>query len=340
MTTTPYKPLFSLQEIEKAIKTIKDHFEVSLSNYLGLQRVTAPFFVPSKMGLNDDLNGVEKPVSFRVMGADCTVEVVQSLAKWKRFALKRYGFKVGQGLYTDMNAIRPDETLDNIHSFYVDQWDWCKIIAPEDRKIDTLIETVKKIYSCLLETEEYLTRIFPQLKPRLPKEIVFITSQELLNRYPSLTPKERENKICEEYGAVFVIGIGGKLSDGVAHDLRAPDYDDWTSPRPDGGFGLNGDILVWNPVLERAFELSSMGIRVDAETLKRQLSLCHCEERLNLPFHKMLANNELPQTIGGGIGQSRLCMYFLRCAHIGEVACGVWPAKMYQECYESGITLL
>ena len=335
-----YQPLLSLRDVEVAIKQVKDHFENRLANALGLQRVTAPFFVPSGTGLNDDLNGVEKPVSFRVTEAECDVEVVQSLAKWKRFALKHYGFKPGEGLYTDMNAIRPDETLDEIHSFYVDQWDWCKIITPEQRHVETLKETVRLIYASLVETECFVAAQHPALTPILPPEITFISTLELYQRWPDWTPKERETEICRQFGAVFVLGIGGELPDGSIHDGRAPDYDDWTTPREDGGIGLNGDILVWNPVLERAFELSSMGIRVDAETLKRQLKIRGCEERAKLPFHKMLLAGELPQTMGGGIGQSRLCMYMLHCAHIGEVACGIWPPAMREMCEAAGVTLL
>lgn len=335
-----YERLLSLKEIELAIKQIKDYFEVQLSEALRLQRVTAPFFVASGMGLNDDLTGVERPVSFRVSGAACSVEVVQSLAKWKRFALKRYGFKEGEGLYTDMNAIRPDETLDDIHSFYVDQWDWCKIIAPEERTTKTLFDTVLKIYSCLLNTEAFLAKEYPKIEPILPKDITFITSKELYERFPNDPPKVREDKITKEYGAVFIVGIGGALPDGSLHDKRAPDYDDWSTPRPDGGIGLNGDIILWNPILERAFEISSMGIRVNSEVLKKQLAICHCEDREKLHFHQMLLNNELPQTIGGGIGQSRLCMFMLRCLHIGEVACGVWPTAMQKDCEARGIVLL
>lgn len=335
-----YKPLLSLRDIEMAIKQVKDHFERQLAQALSLQRVTAPFFVPSATGLNDDLNGVEKPVSFRVTGADCNVEVVQSLAKWKRYALKRYGFQPGEGLYTDMNAIRPDETLDEIHSFYVDQWDWCKILRPGERNVQTLIQTVRQIYECLRETEEFVATQHKALTPILPKEITFISTYELYERFPDKTPKQREYEVCREFGAVFLIGIGGNLPNGQPHDGRAPDYDDWTTPREDGGIGLNGDILVWNPVLQNSFELSSMGIRVDAEALKRQLKIRGCEERMQLPFHQMLLNGELPQTMGGGIGQSRLCMYMLHCAHIGEVACGIWPEAMRAECEAAGVTLL
>lgn len=340
MIPVNYRPLLSLRDVELAIKQVKDHFEFQLANKLGLQRVTAPFFVRSATGLNDDLNGVEKPVKFRVTDAECDVEVVQSLAKWKRFALKRYGFAPGEGLYTDMNAIRPDETLDEIHSFYVDQWDWCKVILPQDRHLDTLKDAVKKIYTCMYETEQYVHSQHPVIKPALPEEITFITTLELFQQYPDKTPKQREHEACKKYGSVFLIGIGGELPDGSIHDGRAPDYDDWTTPRPDGGYGLNGDILVWNPILGTSYELSSMGIRVDANTLEHQLKIRNCQKRRDLPFHKMLLAGELPQTIGGGIGQSRLCMYMLRTAHIGEVAVGMWPEEMAAECEKAGITLL
>ncbi|MBQ3351799.1 MAG: aspartate--ammonia ligase [Thermoguttaceae bacterium] len=366
-----YKPLFSLRDSEQAIKQVKDCFEQTLSREMGLQRVTAPFFVRSGTGLNDDLNGVEMPVAFNVKGlkpheqtdefmlpkmpgtktpssnreptlsgAHQTVEVVQSLAKWKRYALKRYGFKPGEGLYTDMNAIRPDEDLDNIHSFYVDQWDWCKIILPEERNVETLKATVEKIYACIVECEKTISATFPVVQPLLPDKITFVTTKEMYEQYPTLTPKQRETEYCKKYGAIFVIGIGGALPDGSIHDGRAPDYDDWTTPRPDGGIGLNGDIVVWNPVLESAYELSSMGIRVDAETLRRQLEIRGCMERAQLPFHKALLAGELPQTIGGGIGQSRLCMYMLRTAHIGEVQAAIWPDEMIAEYAEKGVTLL
>lgn len=335
-----YKPLLSLRDCELAIKQVKDHFEQQLSRKLGLQRVTAPFFVRSGTGLNDDLNGVEKPVSFTVTGAGTTVEVVQSLAKWKRFALKRYEFKPGEGIYTDMNAIRPDETLDEIHSFYVDQWDWCKIILPEQRNVETLKTTVELIYSCIVETERFVAKQFPAIVPILPEKITFVTTKEMFEKYPTLTPKQRETEYCKKFGAIFIIGIGGDLPDGTIHDGRAPDYDDWTTPRPDGGIGLNGDIVVWNPILESAYELSSMGIRVDAETLKRQLKIRGCEQRAQFPFHQALLAGELPQTMGGGIGQSRMCMYMLRCAHIGEVQAAIWPSEMVKECSDKGITLL
>lgn len=335
-----YQPLLDLRGVEYAIKLLKDSFEDRLAAELNLQRVTAPLFVRSKMGLNDDLNGIEKPVSFHVRQAECDAELVQSLAKWKRFALRRYGFQPGEGLYTDMNAIRPDETLDALHSFYVDQWDWCKVIRPEDRNVETLKETVERIYSVIRDTELLVAKEVPGITPILPEKITFVTSQEMLDRYPTLKPLERESAYCKEFGAIFVIGIGGQLSDGSIHDGRAPDYDDWTTPRPDGGVGLNGDILVWNPVLGRAFELSSMGIRVDSETLLRQLKIRGCEERAKLAFHQALLNGELPQTMGGGVGQSRLCMFMLRCIHIGEVACGIWPAEMVEEYAKAGVTLL
>lgn len=335
-----YKPLLGLRDVERAIKQLKDHFENELSANVGLQRVTAPLFVRSRTGLNDDLNGIEKPVSFHVTQADCDAEMVQSLAKWKRFALKRYGFQPGEGLYTDMNAIRPDETLDCLHSLYVDQWDWCKVIRPEERKVETLKETVEKIYAAIHETEQFVAAHHPGIQPVLPEKITFISTKEMWETYPNLTPLQRESEYCKKYGAIFVLGIGGELPDGSIHDGRAPDYDDWTTPRPDGGIGLNGDIVVWNPVLGRAYELSSMGIRVDAETLTRQLKIRGFEERAKLPFHQMLLNGELPQTMGGGIGQSRLCMFLLRCCHIGEVACGIWPDEMLQECAAAGVTLL
>ncbi|MBQ2820534.1 MAG: aspartate--ammonia ligase [Thermoguttaceae bacterium] len=335
-----YKPLLGLREVERAIKQLKDHFESELSKKLNLQRVTAPLFVRSKTGLNDDLNGIEKPVSFHVRQAECDAELVQSLAKWKRFALKRYDFQPGEGLYTDMNAIRPDETLDCLHSFYVDQWDWCKVIRPEDRKVETLKEAVEQIYSVLYETERFVADNHPGVKPILPEKITFVSTQTLCDEMPDATPLERESAYCEKYGAIFVLGIGGKLKDGSVHDGRAPDYDDWTTPRQDGGLGLNGDILVWNPVLKRAFELSSMGIRVDAETLLRQLEIRGFQERAKLPFHQSLLKGELPQTMGGGIGQSRLCMFMLRCCHVGEVACGLWPEDMINEYAKAGVTLL
>ncbi len=336
-----YAPRLGTRDVEAAIKDIKDFFERQLADSLGLCRVSAPMFVRSGTGINDDLNGVEAPLSFEVKGdGNASVEVVQSLAKWKRLALKQYGFAVGEGLYTDMNAIRPEEILDSIHSIYVDQWDWEKIIRPADRNVEMLRETVRSIYGAVCRTEFHIASQHANIRPLLPEEITFITSEELCRRYGDLPPRERENRVCAEHKAVFVIGIGGQLPDGEIHDGRAPDYDDWTTPRPDGGQGLNGDILLWNPVLERAFEISSMGIRVDAETLKQQLAIRGCPQRSDLYFHRMLLDGELPQTMGGGIGQSRLCMFFLRAAHIGEVSVGIWPDAMRDACREANVTLL
>ncbi len=336
-----YRPLLSVREVETAIKDIKDFFERELAAALNLQRVTAPLFVRSGAGINDDLNGVEKPVSFRVKeDGDAPVEIVQSLAKWKRLALKRYGYRVGEGIYTDMNAIRPDETLDSIHSIYVDQWDWEKVIAPEERTRETLEAAVRAIYDVVCRTEFHVASQHSCIRPVLPENIVFVTSEELYRRWPDLDPREREHRICAEHRAVFILGIGADLPDGRPHDGRAPDYDDWTTPRPDGGRGLNGDIFLWNPVLNRAFEISSMGVRVDPETLVRQLKIRGMEERLKFPFHKMLAAGELPQSIGGGIGQSRMCMFFLRTAHVGEVSVGIWPEAMQEACAKAGIPLL
>jgi aspartate--ammonia ligase len=272
--------------------------------------------------------------------SDAEVEMVQSLAKWKRLALARYGFKPGEGLYTDMNAVRPDEVLDNLHSIYVDQWYWEKIITPEERSLDSLEETVRVIYEVVCRTEFHMASRYPQIRPVLPREIVFCTTEELADRFPDLDPREREDRICAEHRAVFLIGIGADLADGKPHDGRAPDYDDWTTGRPDGGRGLNGDILLFNPVLNRAFEISSMGIRVDAECLRRQLKIRGNEDRVDLPFHKMLLEGKLPQTMGGGIGQSRLCMFYLRTAHIGEVAVGIWPGEMERACARANIFLL
>jgi aspartate--ammonia ligase len=335
-----YRPHLDTKHVEAAIKDIKDFFEGQLARALNLQRVTAPLFVRSGTGINDDLNGVEQPLRFCVKNdGNAQVEIVQSLAKWKRLALARYGFAVGEGLYTDMNAIRPDEVIDNIHSIYVDQWDWEKIITPADRNVDMLKTTVRAIYDALCRTEFHIASQHPAIRPVLPQEITFVTSEELYERWPGLSPRDREHRICEEHGAVFVVGIGGLLADGQIHDGRAPDYDDWSTPRA-GGHGLNGDILLWNPVLQRAFEISSMGIRVDAESLRRQLKIRGVEERTGLFFHQQLLAGKLPQSLGGGIGQSRLCMFFLRTAHVGEVACGIWPQAMQEECAKAGITLL
>lgn len=337
--TKGYKPLFNIREIETAIKGIKDDFELALARELGLLRVTAPLFLEKSTGLNDDLSGVEKPVRFHAQSIGKEVEIVQSLAKWKRYALNQYGFKPGEGIYTDMNAIRPDETLSPIHSLYVDQWDWCKVMRPDERNLNFLKDAVRSIYRAIRSTETKICSQYPAIKPILPEEIVFITSEELLKLYPASTPKERETAFCKENKAVFIIGIGGALPDGTIHDGRAPDYDDWSTPR-EGGIGLNGDILLWHPVLEIALEVSSMGIRVDAEALRRQLKIRDCEERSTLPFHKGVLSGELPQTIGGGIGQSRLCLFMLRAVHVGEVACGLWPEEMVRAYAEEGITLL
>jgi len=336
-----YRPLLNVREVETAIKDIKDFFERNLAAALGLQRVTAPLFVRSGSGVNDDLNGVERPVRFQVKeDGGAPMEIVQSLAKWKRLALKRYGYRVGEGLYGDMNAIRPDETLDNIHSVYVDQWDWEKVIRPEDRNRETLEAAVRAIYDVICRTEFHVASQYSCIRPILPERIEFVTSEELYRRWPEVDPREREHRICAEHRAVFILGIGAALPDGRPHDGRAPDYDDWTTPRPDGGRGLNGDILLWNPILGRAFEISSMGIRVDPETLVRQLKIRGLEHRLELPFHRMLAAGELPQSIGGGIGQSRMCMFFLRTAHVGEVSVGVWPEAMQKACAQANIPLL
>lgn len=326
-----YKSSLGVIETQQAIKDLKDFFENKLGEYLSLTRVSSPLFVLPETGTNDNLNGTEKAVSFEVTDMKKTAEIVHSLAKWKRMALKKYGFSLGKGIYTDMNAIRKDEELDNIHSIYVDQWDWELIIDKSDRKIESLKEIVSKIYSVFKETEEHVCDIYPEVKKMLPKEITFITSQELLDMYPGLTPKERENKIVKEKGAVFLMQIGKVLSSGDKHDGRSPDYDDWD---------LNGDILFYNPVLDNAIELSSMGIRVDEESLKRQLELSGCEDRKELDYHKALLNGDLPYTIGGGIGQSRICMYFLNKAHIGEVQAGIWPQDMIKKCEDFGIHLL
>lgn len=326
-----YRSVLSLYETEIAIKKVKDFFERNLAEKLNLTRVSAPLFVESSSGLNDTLNGVERPVSFDLRDGGTEVEIVHSLAKWKRFSLKRHGFAVGEGLYTDMNAIRRDEDIDNIHSVFVDQWDWEKIINKEDRNEQTLKATVKLIYEALKETEAYIAKEYNFINRTLSDEITFVTTQELEDRYPDFTAKQRENAIVKEKGSVFLMQIGGKLRSGKIHDGRAPDYDDWS---------LNGDILVYNPVLDSALELSSMGIRVDEDALLRQLEERDCLDRVSLPFHKALLEHELPYTIGGGIGQSRMCMLFLRKAHIGEVQSSVWPAAMEKECAENGIVLL
>ncbi|HOB73539.1 MAG TPA: aspartate--ammonia ligase [Phycisphaerae bacterium] len=335
-----YQPILNLRQTERAIRIVKEYFQTHLAEALNLVRVSAPLFVLADTGINDNLNGIEQPASFAIKGmGGRRAELVQSLAKWKRMALADYGFEPGEGLYTDMNAIRPDEVLDATHSIYVDQWDWERIMRPEERNVAFLREIVERIYAVIRATEAHMAGFDARLRPCLPERIHFIHSEELQQRYPDLSPREREDRICREKGAVFIIGIGAPLADGRPHDGRAPDYDDWTTPTP-GGKGLNGDIFVWNPVLERGFELSSMGIRVDAEALKRQLALTGQEARLKLLFHQRLLAGELPQTIGGGIGQSRLCMFFLRKAHVGEVQCSVWPEEMRTELKAKGITLL
>ncbi|MBQ5329432.1 MAG: aspartate--ammonia ligase [Oscillospiraceae bacterium] len=323
---------FNILETEVAIKFIKDSFERELADALNLTRVSAPLFVFPETGLNDNLSGVERPVEFDILDIDKRkVQIVQSLAKWKRFALKKYGFTIGTGLYTDMNAIRRDETLDELHSIYVDQWDWEKVINPEERNLHTLKNAVKDIYEALRETQFKLCGRFPGFRPFLPEEITFVSTQELEDMYPGKSPKEREDAVCEKFGAVFLMQIGLPLKSGKPHDGRAPDYDDWM---------LNGDILVWNPVLERAFEISSMGIRVDAKALDAQLQISGCTERAKLPFHKALLSNELPQTMGGGLGQSRICMLLLGKRHIGEVQSSIWSEEMVAECEAEGIHIL
>ena len=327
-----YKPVLDPPETQRAIKRIKDHFQRELSHSLNLGRVSAPLFVFPETGLNDNLNGYERRVEFTIKDLDeRKVEVVQSLAKWKRMALGRYNIEPGVGLYTDMNAIRRDEELDNLHSIYVDQWDWEKVITADQRNDEYLEQTVRIIYRCLKDLDDYVKDHYPELGVGLPDKIKFIDSQDLENWYPDNTPKERERFAAEEYGAVFIKRIGCALRSGKPHDGRAPDYDDWQ---------LNGDIILWNPVLEDAFEISSMGIRVDSESMLRQLEIDGKEDRKELSFHKQVINGELPLTIGGGIGQSRLCMFFLRKAHIGEVQVSVWPEDMYEECAKHNIFLL
>lgn len=327
-----YETKLGLRETQVAIKKLKDYFEAALAYELYLTRVSAPLFVKPDTGLNDNLNGTERAVSFDVLDDNGqNMEVVHSLAKWKRMALGRYQFAVNEGLYTDMNAIRRDEEVDNLHSIYVDQWDWEKVITKEMRTEAYLKQTVKRIFRAFVRTDHYIRLEYPELEAWLPEDIYFITSQELLDLYPDLSPKERENKICKEKKAVFVMQIGDELSNGEKHDGRAPDYDDWS---------LNGDILFWNPLLNCAFELSSMGIRVDEVSLEKQLQKADCLERKNMPFHKQILNKELPYTIGGGIGQSRICMYFLQKAHIGEVQSSHWPDEMHKACEEKNIILL
>ena len=333
--------LGGVENTEKAIKAVKDMFQDNLSAQLALLRVTAPMVVMSGMGLNDDLNGVENPVSFAVKDMSGRhAEVVHSLAKWKRMKLAQMTVEPGRGIYTDMNALRPEEDLDNIHSIYVDQWDWEKVITRDQRNLDFLKRTVRRIYEAIKVTENKLYVEFPQIEPMLPDEIFFIHSEDLLRMYPEMSPKERENAVTKEHKAVFIIGIGGELSDGVPHDGRSADYDDWTTVNEDGYAGLNGDLLLWNPVLEMAFEVSSMGIRVDEEALRRQLELKGENHKAGLLYHRMLLEGRLPYTIGGGIGQSRLCMFLLRKAHIGEIQSSIWPDEMCRRCHEAGIDLV
>ncbi|MCF2662620.1 aspartate--ammonia ligase [Pseudoflavonifractor phocaeensis] len=328
-----YTSLLSIYETQKAIGLLKRLFEDKLAGALRLHRVSAPLFVSAASGLNDDLNGVERPVSFDINGVNDTAQVVHSLAKWKRLALKRYQFQVGEGLYTDMNAIRRDEELDYLHSAYVDQWDWEKVIRAEDRNVGYLQNTVRSIVGALADTQYFLRTVFPQLSvlPQMSTDIEFITAQELEDLYPSLTAKERENAFVKEHPTTFLMGIGGKLRSGKPHDGRAPDYDDWN---------LNGDLLVWDSVNGKVMELSSMGIRVDPESLDRQLTLAGCDSRRELPFHKMLLNGELPLTMGGGIGQSRVSMLLLGKAHIGEVQSSLWDEDNVKACEEAGVVLL
>lgn len=336
-----YKALLDLPQTELAIKRIKDFFLSSISTELRLRRVTAPLFVLKGLGMNDDLNGVERPVTFPIKDIDdAKAEVVHSLAKWKRVTLAEYKVQPSYGIITDMNAIRADEEMGNLHSLYVDQWDWERVITAEQRTVSYLKRIVRKIYSAILRTEFYICETYPQLTPFLPEDIHFIHAEELRQKYPDLTPKQREDAICKEYGAVFIIGIGCKLGDGKVHDMRAPDYDDYSTMAENGLPGLNGDLMIWYPVLRRAVELSSMGIRVDREALLRQLKESGKEDRKELYFHKRLLNGTLPLSIGGGIGQSRLCMILLHKAHVGETQSSIWPEEMRRACTEAGIMLI
>ena len=336
-----YKQLLDTKQTEQGIKLIKDFFQQNISTELRLRRVTAPLFVLKGLGINDDLNGVERPVTFPIKDLnDAKAEVVHSLAKWIRLTLAEYNVEPSYGIYTDMNAIRADEELDNLHSLYVDQWDWEAVMTREQRNIEFLKDVVKRIYSAILRTEFLVCERYYQLEPFLPKDIHFIHSEDLLAMYPDKTTKEREDLIAKKYGAVFIIGIGGKLANGLPHDGRAPDYDDWTTESGDGKRGLNGDILIWYPILEQAVELSSMGIRVDEESLIRQLKITGKGERSQLYFHQKLLNGELPLSIGGGIGQSRLCMVLLHKAHVGEIQASIWPEEMRSECKLLGMPLI
>ena len=338
-----YQSLLGVYDTQKAIGLLKRLFEDQLAANLNLFRVSAPLFLEESSGLNDNLNGYERPVSFDILQTGREAQVVQSLAKWKRMALYRYDFYPGKGLYTDMNAIRRDEdVLDNLHSVYVDQWDWEKVIERRDRNLDYLKSTVMDIVAAVCETQRTMRAIYPQLQvlPELERQVTFITAQELEDRYPDLTPKEREHAFVREHHTTFIIGIGGALRSGKPHDGRSPDYDDWSTIAENGQVGLNGDLLIWDEVLNRSLELSSMGIRVDKEALLRQLEICNAEEKKELYFHKRLLNNELPLSIGGGIGQSRLCMFYLRKAHIGEIQASIWPEEMRREARAAGMYLI
>lgn len=338
---TQYSPLLDVRETEKAIVLIKDFFQMSLATELRLTRVTAPLFVESGQGINDDLNGVERPVRFDApsLGGKC-LEIVQSLAKWKRVKCTEMALMAGYGIYTDMNAIRSDEVLDSVHSLYVDQWDWEAVIKSEERTLETLLQAARRVYRCIRRTEFLIYDNYPVIAPRLPTEMTVLHAQDLLDRWPDASPKERERNAAKEYGAVFIAGIGGKLSDGTIHDGRAPDYDDWTTETGGGKKGLNGDIIVWDDELDTSLELSSMGIRVSPDVLHTQLIERGEEKREELAFHKRLLSGGLSQTMGGGIGQSRLCMFLLRKAHIGEVHASVWPDDMRDVCKKKGIVLL
>ncbi len=336
-----YKALIDLKQTEQAIKLIKDFFQQSLASELRLRRVTAPLFVVSGKGINDNLSGKERPVHFGIKDMNGQeAEIVHSLAKWKRLTLGEYNIEKQYGIYTDMNAIRADEELGNLHSLYVDQWDWELCIDKENRNIEFLKNVVNRIYAAIRQTEFIVFEQYDQIAPALPEKITFIHSEELLKLYPDLSPKERENEFTKKHKATFIFGIGGKLSDGKKHDDRAPDYDDWTTPNEDGFLGLNGDLFVWNDVLGSALELSSMGIRVDKKALLHQLEISNCTERKELYFHKKLLNEELPLSIGGGIGQSRLCMFLLRKAHIGEIQASIWPDEMRETCSKNGMVLI
>lgn len=335
-----YHPQMDTLRTAHALQEIRKFIALNLETEMHLHRVSAPLFVEKGTGINDELSGIERPVSFPATAmVGIEAEVVQSLAKWKRMALKKYDIKVHEGIYANMHAIRPDEQPDNLHSLFVDQWDWEQRIEEKDRNLDYLKKTVKKLYFILKRTETYVEKLYG-IQPQLPEEIRFIHSEELLQRYPDVIPEERERKITKEYGAVFIIGIGGKLSNDISHGGRSPDYDDWITPNKDGFTGLNGDILIWNPVLNREVEFSSMGIRVSSESLRKQLEIRNQEHRKGLLYHKQLLNDELPLCIGGGIGQSRLGMYFLRKAHVGEISVGIWPQEMIDICAEHNIDLL